>query len=60
MTYCKIQAATTVTALDLKSLKALWHMYAPTGLVGTFRCDAVLTEAQRRRLPRGLRERLAD
>ena len=59
MIYCQNQAATTVTALNLKSLKALWHMYGHTGLVGTFRCET-LTEAQRRRLPRGLRERLAD
>jgi len=60
MTYCRIEAATTVTANDHKNLIAAWKLYGAEGLVKTFKCDTPLTDAQRRRLPAGLREAFAS
>ncbi len=59
MTYCRIEATTTVSVPNFKNLLAAWKMHGPTHLVGTFKCDKPLTDAQLRRLPAGLREALA-
>ena len=59
MSYCRITATTIITVHDLPSLRTVWSLYGHTGLVKTFRCTKPLTETQRRRLPRGLREALA-
>jgi hypothetical protein len=59
MSYCRIEAATIVSVPNHKNLLAAWKLYGAEGLVKTFKCDKPLTDAQRRRLPAGLREALA-
>ena len=55
-----IHPTTTVTTFDHRSLRRLWKMYGCTGLVGSYVVEKPLTEAQLRRLPTDLRERLTN
>lgn len=59
MTYCRITPGTIVSVPDHKNLIAAWKQYGAVGLVKTFQCDKPLTDAQRRRLPVGLRMALS-
>lgn len=55
----EIQPLTVVTAQDHKGLLELWKRYGGFGsLVGTFIVKKPLTDAQYRRLPEGLKDRL--
>jgi hypothetical protein len=59
MTYLRIESA-SIEASNLKSLMHAWKLYGgPLSVVGSFRVTKPLTRAQRRRLPAGLRDRLA-
>jgi hypothetical protein len=55
-----IHPTTTVTTFDHRSLRAVWKRYGPTGLVGSYIVEKPLTEAQLRRLPSDLRDRLTN
>lgn len=56
LTYLKIATPATVEVQDHRNLLAAWKQY---GLVGRYRVEKPLTDAQRRRLPDSLRARLA-
>jgi hypothetical protein len=58
MAYFKIRPG-FVEVHDHNSLIAAWEAYGWTGLVKTFRCRTPLTARQIRRIPAGLRARLA-
>jgi hypothetical protein len=55
-----IHPTTTVTTFDHRSLRAVWKQYRHTGLVGSYVVEKPLTEAQLRRLPMDLRDRLTN
>ena len=59
MLYCRITPGTIVSVTSRRDLRAAWKLYGAEGLVKTFKCDEPLTDAQRRRLPSGLREALS-
>jgi len=58
--YSLIHHTTTVTVHTHKDLLQMWRGYGPLAqmLIGTVVCERPITEAQRRRLPALLRERL--
>ena len=62
MTLCTIRPATTVEVRDYQTLMKIWPVYRedPTRLVlvGNFVVEKPLTQAQRRRLPKGLKTKL--
>ena len=55
MTYCKIEATSTVTVHNHRNLLAAWKMFGKLGVVGAFVCAEPLTEYQVKRLPAALR-----
>jgi hypothetical protein len=55
-----IHPTTAVTTSDRRSLLAVWKQYRHTGLVGSYVVEKPLTEAQLRRLPVDLRDRLTN
>lgn len=61
MLICTIHPLTTVTVEDHKTLREAWKRYGgPLSLVGEFVVRKPLTEAQYRRLPQGLKDRLRE
>jgi hypothetical protein len=63
MSIFKVHAATTITVPDHRNLLAAWRTYGNplcAALVGSFHVDTPLTDAQLRRLPTDLRERLTN
>lgn len=48
-----------VEVVNHRDLLTAWELYGWTGLVGTFRCRTPLSAREIRRLPAGLRARLA-
>ncbi len=60
MSYCRIALA-TIYVSNHANLRAAWRSHGgPCSLVGTFVVAEPLTESQRRRLPKDLRERTKD
>ncbi|HSY34439.1 MAG TPA: hypothetical protein VK814_01690 [Acidobacteriaceae bacterium] len=55
-----VHPTTTITAFDHRSLRAVWKRYRHTGLVGSYVVEKPLTDAQLRRLPMELRDRLTN
>jgi hypothetical protein len=60
MSHWLIHPTTTITTPDLRTLRAVWKSYGPTGLVGSYVVEKPITEAQLRRLPSGLLDRLTN
>jgi hypothetical protein len=60
MLYLKITASATIETTNHKDLLAAWRLYGgPGSLVGSFKVKKPLTEAQLRRLPAALRDKMA-
>lgn len=57
MTYCKIQASTTLTVLNNATLLQVWKDYGPHAqpLIGRMVVETPLTDAQLRRMSSRLR-----
>ncbi|MGB6303907.1 MAG: hypothetical protein WBF45_09165 [Acidobacteriaceae bacterium] len=56
-----IHPLTVITAEDYQGLLAAWKRYGgPLSLVGEFVVKKALTDAQYRRLPQGLKDRLKE
>jgi hypothetical protein len=55
-----IHPTTTITTPDHRTLRDVWKRYRHTGLVGNYVVEKPLTDAQVRRLPMELRDRLTN
>jgi len=62
MSIFKVHAATIVTVSDHRNLLAAWERYSVLSrmLIGSFQVKKPLTDAQLRRLPMELRDRLTN